>query len=230
MGNNTHSIRNDRNIGKISVSRSYGGGSDRFVGSPVPSDTAITIKIQQAEKFSDEFRKEEFYGKANIVEVEMTPNQWAELITTLNHGSGTPCTIKYVGGERIEQTYQTESVLDYYENRIQTDFKKASQEYESLFEEARDVLDNKKNITKADREIIRKAYTRISRFVGDSAPFLQKLFKEDIEEQAIDAAITFKNDMESIIKTLTKKELEEIQNTENVNVQKIGMLLMNRDA
>lgn len=209
-------IRNDKNIGLITISRSYGGSDSRFVGSTVPSDTAITIKIQQAEKSSNQFQKETFYGKQNIVEVEMTPNQWAELITTLNYSTGTPCTITQLNNEIVEQTYQTESVFEYYDNKIQNDFAQASRDFSNLFSDALDVLDNKKTITKTDRETIKSAYHQMFRFLGDQAPFVQKLFKEDLERHTIDAANAFKNDMNAIIQTLKKEQLEHIDNVDDV--------------
>lgn len=220
--------RNDKNIGMISVSRTTGGYSSRFVGSTVPSDTAIRIRISQAEKYSDKFNKEKFRSKNNLVEVEMTPNQWAELITTLNYGTGTPCTVVMVGNERIPQTYVTDSVLSYYNDKLQKEFSRITSDFQESFREALDILDNKKSITKADREAIKRSYSQVERFVGDSAPFIQKLFKEDLEKHVIDAATTFKNDMDSVIKSLAKTQLENIESIENLNYEKLGMMLLER--
>lgn len=220
--------RNDKNIGIINISRISGGSSNRFVGSTVPSDTAIRIQIRQAEKYSDEFNKEKFYSKSNIVEVEMTPNQWAELITTLNYGTGTPCTITRVGGEEIHQTYETESVFEYYNDKLKDRFLDVQSGFEESFKDAKEILDNKKSITKADRDTIRRAYNQLERFFGDSAPFMQKLFKEDIQKHTVDAAIAFKNDMDSIIKSLSKEQLKNIENMENVTSEKLGLMLLEK--
>lgn len=220
--------RNDKNIGTINISRISGGSSNRFVGSTVPSYTAIRIQIRQAEKYSDEFNKERFYSKSNIVEVEMTPNQWAELITTLNYGTGTPCTITRVGNEEIPQTYETESVFEYYNDKLKDRFSDVQSEFEESFKDAKEILDNKKSITKADRDTIRRAYSQVERFFGDSAPFMQKLFKEDIQKHTVDAAITFKHDMDSIIKSLSKEQLKNIENMENVTSEKLGLMLLEK--
>lgn len=220
--------RDDKNIGTISISRTSGGSSNRFVGSTVPSDTAIRIQIRQAEKYSDEFNKERFNSRANIVEVEMTPNQWAELITTLNYGMGTPCTITRVGNEEIPQTYETESVFEYYNDKLQDKFLDARSELKENFKDAKDILDNKKSITKSDRATILHAYSRVERFFGDSAPFMQKLFKEDIQKHTVDAAIAFKHDMDSIIKSLSKEQLKNIENMENVTSEKLGLMLLEK--
>lgn len=225
---NKSDIRNDRNIGIINVTRGYGSSSNRFVGSTVPSDTTITISIRNAEKFSDKFSKETFYGKENIVEVEMTPNQWAELITTINYGSGTPCTVTMIGNERIPQTYETESVFEYHNSKLQSDFEQKTTEFKTLFAEALDILDNKKTITKSDRDTIARAYRNVERFFGDSAPFMQKLFKEDLERHTVDAAIAFKHDMDAVIKSLAKAQLENIKTIESITAEKVGSLLLSK--
>lgn len=200
------------NVGTIQASRIYGGGGDRLVGSTVPCDTRIRLRIAEGSVHCDEFNKEVFRSKAGIVEVEMTQMQWAELITSLNMGDGQPCTITTRNRSRVKQEYVSQSVADYYDGRLQRNFKKVTADYRELFEDAKDILENKKTITKADREKIIGAYSRVERFMGDSAPFMEKLFKEDLDKHSTAAAIQFKVDMERIVSTLSEERLKELLN------------------
>lgn len=222
-------IRNDDNIGVISISRTNGGSVNRFVGSTVPSETAISIKVYQAEKTSSKFDKERFIPTKGIVTVELTPSQWAELITSLNIGVGSPCTITRLNGKRIEQTYETESVCSYYENRLQDEFSNITNRFDALFEDAMDILSNKKSINKADRETIMSAYREVERFMGDSAPFIQKMFKEDLDKHTVDAAMAFKNDMSEAMQLMSINQLERISNTKDIASEEVITRLKERN-
>lgn len=79
----------------------YSGGSDTLYGSPLKHHGGITVTIQ----FSDEhvsigshnyWPRHHAPGGATIAEVTLSEAQWATFVSTLNVGSGVPCTARYV--------------------------------------------------------------------------------------------------------------------------------------
>lgn len=78
----------------------YSGGSDTLYGSPLKHHGGITVTIQ----FSDEhvsignhnyWPRHGVHGGATIAEVTLSEAQWATFVSTLNVGSGVPCTLRY---------------------------------------------------------------------------------------------------------------------------------------
>ena len=84
------------------------GHSGFMYGSDVKLDSFIQIEITKNSSVEyDRVLGRRTYSsnkkKDSVVAIKMTPAQFAEFITTLNIGNGTPCTIEEIGGERIDQ-------------------------------------------------------------------------------------------------------------------------------
>ncbi len=65
-----------------------------------------------------------FHGRKTLVELDMTHSQFAEAITTLNVGSGIPCTIRYLPGEELPRIADDTTVHD----QIKADVKDTANE------------------------------------------------------------------------------------------------------
>ena len=80
--------------GMISVHRQTGGHTKLF-GSPLDSHpSTIAITIREAERHHN-LSSDWFFARKPIIEIDLSPMQYAEMITTPNVGSGVPCTIRY---------------------------------------------------------------------------------------------------------------------------------------
>jgi len=118
------------------------------------------------------------------IEVVMSCAQFAELITTMNIGLGTPCTIRNMHGSNVlaAPDEPTES------EHVRSDFRQhLEQMAESLVQkrdEVRVLLDSKKNLGKHDRVHILNI---MSNFVGElsgNLPFVLDVFSESAEKVA----------------------------------------------
>lgn len=198
----------DKNIGNISINRTNCNDM-RLVGSTVPADTFVTLKISQGEAYSTECDKEIIRAKTggNIVEIAMTHQQWGELISSFGIGEGVPCTIERKNGTRVEQTYKTEALDIYYGNKAKENIKNTVERFDKSFSKAKGILLNKKAISKADREVIIDGYKAISRLLNEELPFIQTLIAEDVEKQLTRAQAQFKSNMAFNINS----QLEEIK-------------------
>jgi hypothetical protein len=169
-------------------------------GSSLKHENTITMKIVPAkwirENGSDWYFRS---GGKSLIEVEMSQAQFAQIITSANIGDGQPVTVRSYNGKKID--------LPSIENKrrmIEDDFQKVTdglvEKYEKMMEEALDILDNKKTISKSDREKIRKGYELVAREIGSNIPFMTTLFNEEMDKVVSEA----KMEVESFIQTRMK--------------------------
>jgi len=91
--------------GLVGFSRTtHGGGGDgaNLFGCSIKHNHTIVLKIKRATK-ERSLHDDRYYGGETLIEVEMSPNQFAEAITSMNIGDGMPCTIRYVGRQRMAE-------------------------------------------------------------------------------------------------------------------------------
>lgn len=96
--------REHESYGILHIARTSGGTSAiRLFGSPLATHYGtIRLTISKG-KWLHGLHHDRYFGmNKDFIEVEMSAAQFADAITSLNIGSGTPCTIRYVGGKRME--------------------------------------------------------------------------------------------------------------------------------
>ena len=86
-------------FGMLSFSRAHGGHSNLF-GSSIQHRDTIHMVLKEG-TVSRDLNEDWYLGGPEIVEVEMSQSQFAELITSMNMGSGVPCTIKFIKGKDV---------------------------------------------------------------------------------------------------------------------------------
>lgn len=172
--------------GMLRIGRIHGGGTILF-GSPIESPTRIQLTICRG-IVSRELSRDWYHGREELVEVEMTPAQFAEAITNLNWGDGFPCTITAVGGQYTPSFSQNHPRAK-IEDEFAGEMKKLARDLDAQLLAARAVLDDpaKKSLNRADRDALRTALDRVGRFLKDSAPFIQSQFNEAMDRTATEA-------------------------------------------
>lgn len=165
-------------FGMISFSRRT-GNPGRLFGSNLPwHESFLTLKISNAERhFSLGY--ERFYARqsAKLIEVDISAAQFAQLITTMNAGDGTPCTIRYIDKKQTGPIPPFESESD----KVKTSFRRAakgvSQDVKKDHEKLASILE-KKTLSKEDRKEIQKMFDKVDRTLTDHMPFLVDSFDE----------------------------------------------------
>lgn len=84
-------------MGQITANRISGGGGINLYGSGISHYEVVAITITGSKQYSA-FNQDRFVSTDNKIEVWLSPGQWTELLTRMNAGSGTPCTIRYEKG------------------------------------------------------------------------------------------------------------------------------------
>lgn len=152
-------------------------------GSEVQSDNFIELEISSAEMIRDsDLSMQYFYPTKNIVKVKMSQSQFAELLTTMNCGTGIPVTIEEKEGKIVNQQSPDnyETMLDYqrkvYNQRI-ADLKKYILKSKK---EANDLI-SKKTLSKQDQSNLSWIIEKLLQEVDSNIPFFIKVFKEDTD-------------------------------------------------
>lgn len=85
-------------FGNIMVSRT--SGLTTLYGSDFEHHHYVTLRITRSELHRD-LSNDSYFPREELIEVAMSEAQWASFITSMNSGSGAPCTIERVQGERM---------------------------------------------------------------------------------------------------------------------------------
>ena len=172
--------------GLVSFSRVQ-GGNPVFFGSDVPSDHYITLQVGRASRRHS--LGQDWIMEANgipIVEVAMTSHQFAELLTSMNVGSGVPCTIRYADGKSVKRLERIETEGD----RIKAEFKKNAAKHNEVIrknKEGIDVLLAKDKLSKADRNAISGLLSHIIMEMDSNRPFYLDQFEDSTAKMVVQA-------------------------------------------
>lgn len=174
------------------------GNPGRLFGSPLKNhEHYVTLRVSKGTRIHS-LGHDRFHGglRGEIIEVMMSAGQFSELLTTMNVGSGVPCTIQYLLGEKVpsppdDAELEVEKVRKGFKKDMQgvvAQIKEDKKELASLLE--------KKTLTKADKEKIMWMLGRVEQHVESNAPFMVSQFEEAAEKVVkhskaeIDAFIT----------------------------------------
>ena len=172
-------------FGMLSFNRTHGGHSNLF-GSSIQHNDTIHMVLREGvvtRGLNDDW----YVGEDEILEVEMSQSQFAELITSMNVGTGTPCTIKYLRGKgRINEA-------DFINKRqqITNEFKESMNERMSdakeFYDEVKELFTTKKSIGKCDREMILRRLANVTQGMESSSKFIFDQFQNQIDKTITEA-------------------------------------------
>jgi hypothetical protein len=172
-------VESHPSYGLLQISRATGGRGALF-GSSVKHQHFIMLRIHRGEARWDLHHT--WYSDTGLplIEVAMSPAQFAEAITSMNMGPGVPCTIQYVGNERQPEPPFT-NVRDQYKEEFEQEMTDLQAKVLENTGELEEIL-AKKSLTKADRDRIRQMMGLVYRKLKDSVPFIHGQFDEAMEK------------------------------------------------
>lgn len=169
-------------FGQVSFSRLQ--GRKTLFGSHLPAhESFIALRINRTTKLVDDTGLERFHADTRpLIEVYLSPAQFAELLTTMNVGSGVPCTLSQVAGEQmagvpddIEASHA--NVRKAFADRIKSTVKLIN----GAVAEGK-TLAQSKVFTKTKAKEFLSVLEKVSREVTVNAPYFLELFQESAEK------------------------------------------------
>jgi hypothetical protein len=184
--------------GLIQFSRRSHNGASLF-GSSIQSRETVSLTISRA-KHKRDLADDWYYSENEIIEVEMSQIQFAELITSFNRGEGIPCTIRHVDFERYpEPPFQSKA--DIFHSEFQNKMHNFSVDIQKNMEQAIDILKNKNNIGKGDRDVILKGLESLMQELSSNIPFVAEQFTESMQHTVLEAKGEIEAFIENKIRT-----------------------------
>ncbi len=163
--------------GMIAANRSLNANTTRLFGSPLDRHySTVRISIGTGKRIHS-LNYDRYHGslRGEHIEVEMSALQFAELVTSMNQGSGVPCTIRYIAGERIEDPPKVDTETE----KIHRDFAKTFDRFSDRAREcAKEIVELTQKLPAKSRERIRIALEGISSQMANNAPFVLRQFEE----------------------------------------------------
>ena len=163
--------------------RTQSSHAHNLFGSSITHKDTIHLSISKGSVKRD-LHREWFIDENEIVEVELSENQFAELITTMNIGTGIPCTIKHLNGKSMSAPpYENQRQL--FEKEFKADIKKIGADLNSLVTELHKLIEEKAPRS-AYKELLSKV-RMVSQDVNANLPFVQKSFNEAMDKTVTEA-------------------------------------------
>lgn len=143
-----------------------------------------------------------------IAKIRMTANQFSETITSLNQGSGVPCTIEMVDGKPIENLPIAESRKEFVHRKFQDRMKEFAATLKNKQNRVKE-LTAKKTLSKADQKELNNHVEWLTQEVASNIPFFAKCFQETMDEVVLEAKSEVENAIQHKINTLGLQALHE---------------------
>lgn len=185
----------------VTLSR-WQGSSRRLFGSPIKVHNGITLTIHPARKYYD-IHQENIHGElSSIVEIDMTPGQFADMLANFNNGSGSPCTLTFARDVGSVPGPPEESATEY--EQIQKDLEDSADDFARRFADAQKkvkaILD-KPSVGKEDRRLILQELDFLEQHISGNFPY----FVAKIHDAAKRIVVGAKNEISSFAEAVLKK-------------------------
>jgi hypothetical protein len=171
-------------FGMLGFSRTSNSPGLNLFGSSVKHRNTVVMTVKRATKLRD-LNYDHYFGGETLIEIELSPMQFAEAITTLNVGDGIPCTIRRINNHGVEDCPE-ETVRQRFEDEFADTCKESTKAAYDLVEEARNLLDQK-TIRKSDCKNLIEVLQRLATNLSSNLPFVQSQFNESMDKVTTDA-------------------------------------------
>ncbi len=176
-------IESHESWGLIGIVRSSGNPGPLF-GSSIDHQNFMTLRIRRAER-DRRLGAHSYYGREQLVEVMLSPTQFADMVTCVGMGDGVPCTIHRVGRERMERCPPYDQRRK-FEAEFEASARKATGKMDALIADVAATF-AKPNVTQADRVKVMAILRQVRNEQADTQPFIQSMFNEAMDKTVTEA-------------------------------------------
>lgn len=153
-------------------------GQTVLYGSDFVHKNYITITLTASE-LNRTLSNDWHFGRKQIIELAMSEAQWSSFVSSMNIGSGVPCTLTWQEGKGvIPGLPMPEARANQFGKEFQEDFDEAIQALKEALEEV-DML----GLSKAKADRMKARIITAHRKISDAAPFVANQFGEHMEKE-----------------------------------------------
>jgi hypothetical protein len=193
------------------ISASRVSGNRELYQSEFSHQHFISITLRHSELHRSLSRDWPFTRK-EVVQVDMSESQWATFISSLNSGSGTPCTLSSIQEERVPPIKRVTSTTDKFREESRVTLQQSLVRLERLkmmIEEAK--------LTKSRQSELLSEVGQIKRSLTSSIEFVASQFDEHVEETKEKAKVELEAYLSNHIHQVGLEQLNLIPNLRSEN-------------
>lgn len=188
-------------FGQISFSRVTCNPSQYFYGSELPQDHYIVMKVYNS-YIVRELTQDRYHTLGiPLIELRMSSGQFSEMITSMNMGNGTCCTIERVGINKIDPLPEQESRKEFVHRKFEDRMKMFADTIRKKQNEAKELV-KKKSLSKEDMRQLQSHLEWLTMEVESNIPFFAKCFQETMDEVVYEAKTEVENAIQHKISVL----------------------------
>lgn len=164
-------------------------GKTNLVGSNIENHEFIRLAIHHAEKKQD-LSREWWYASKPIVEVFLSPVQFAQMLTSMNVGDGVPCTLHMVNGQRMPEPPKPEQLSEFKQDIHDTCLDSIKH-----MKELKEAI-SKLNVSAKSKNELQSLVDRSIQELDSNIPFVKEQFDKAMDntvteaKAAVDAFVT----------------------------------------
>ena len=196
-------------FGQIRFSRVNGYAN--FYGSELPQQNYISLEISTS-KCEKSLTQEWYFPQQQIMRLRMSAGQFSELITSMNYGSGVPCTFERLNGKAVEEYTNEEPRKEFVHRAFREKMQKFSETLNEKKVKASEII-KKKNLNKSDVETLSNMLSSIFMEVECNIPYFTECFQETMDKVVSEAKIEVEN---AILHKVTIAGLEKLHEENNL--------------
>lgn len=173
-------VEHHQSYGVINASRVNSSRGIPLYGASMTHATAIKISLYRSEKIRN-LSHDRYFPTKELFTIYMSQADFANFITSLNAGSGTPCTIDHVMGEQMPECPMPVDRKNEIHFELNESINKAAAELKELIAECDTLLENQKPLNKTQKLSLSKKLHAATSLFESTIPFLHKSFMETVD-------------------------------------------------
>ncbi len=176
-------------------------------GSSIMHNSCVTLTVRHA-VLERRLHEDRIFAASgpDLLRIEMSETQFADMITSFGQGDGTPCTLVEINGKDIP--YPTiENKRLQFDTEFEHQMKKVASAANGYYAEIERIL-AKPNVGKGDRDEIRKQIRLLKQEIASNIPFIKTQFTEQMDATVQEAKNEFDAHVEGKLRSLGLKGLE----------------------
>lgn len=193
--------------GTLAFSRRTGGSTPLF-GSSIEHRDTIAMTLYHAD-ITRGLHSDSVYGNKAIAEVEMSYSQFAEAITSMNMGSGVPVTIRWTEKDGKIPPCDFVSKREQFTDEFKEKRKKAMEDSQQIIKDVMELFNQKKSLTKADKDVILKKLHHLNMDIGCNMDFIADQFNKQMDQTVMEAKGEIESFMQNKVNSIASAALVE---------------------
>jgi hypothetical protein len=198
-------------FGQIYIGRvSSGGNGPNFYGSELPQNNYITLEVYQSEMERELTKDWHYTHGLPLIKLRMSSGQFAEMITSLNRGNGTCCTIEMVDRKSVEKMATQESRKEFVHRKFKDRMTMFANTIREKQKQATTLV-KKKTLSKKDVHSLSNHLEWLTTEVEQNIPYFLECFQEDMDVVIHEAKLEIENAIQHKINVLGLQELQKVK-------------------